>query len=172
MVCIWCWGVVVLRCWGVFHVFCMEEKLPYIKNLISKRQNNFSTIYNFLNNNSTLFLKVVKAVWLVFALMKVMWIHVDLATTMFVTFYFAFKCYLKVSVLLSFLLDVFFNEDHVNFAEYWTFLHIYLKGSIGIFEKFCPDDKKEAFFGVSINFPLIIRSKLSNCEVDKAPISQ
>ena len=39
-----------------------EVKLPYIQNLIPKRQNNFSTIYNFLNSDSTLFLKVVSTV--------------------------------------------------------------------------------------------------------------
>ena len=85
-------------------VFCIG-KTPLYTNLILQRQNNISSIYNFLNSDSTLFLKTVNTVsesWLSCLCLNVMWIYIVLVVAMFATYPFACKCFLKMSMSFFF----------------------------------------------------------------------
>ena len=89
-----------------------EERLPYIQNLILQRQNNISSIYNFLNSDSTLFLKTVSTVsesWLSCLCLNVMWIYVVLVAAVFATF--SFACESILSWLLQCLPHILLHAN-------------------------------------------------------------
>ena len=131
---VWCFQMLREVC-GIQVCSVWEERLPYIQNLILQRQNNISSIYNFLNSDSTLFLKTVSTVsesWLSCLCLNVMWIYVVLVAAVFATF--SFACESILSWLLQCLPHILFHANtfwkcqspfssfgciHLNFAENW-----------------------------------------------------